>query len=78
MTTTKKLSPRGMLLKGGIYTYIAPRLAQDAKIDIDAILDNASGHLDSCRRYVNGKGECDCILADLAKLIGQKQIGAKP
>ena len=48
------------------------------RIDIDAVLDNASGHLDSCRRYVNGKGECDCILADLARLIGQKPIGAKP
>ena len=59
-------------------THWSKCLTHPARMGIEKVLDDSSGHLESCRRYVNGKGECDCILADLAKLIGMKPIGAKP
>ena len=78
MTTTKKLSPRGMLLKGGIYTYIAPRLAQDAKIDIDAILLGApttnritqrAAIVSALRTAASGKLAQDADLDDVAEVL---------
>jgi hypothetical protein len=38
MTTSNRLSPRGMLAKGALLTFLRPRLAQDAKIELNPLL----------------------------------------
>lgn len=72
------LSPNAAIAAGSIYTYLRPRLAQDAKIDMKGILAPMRGRsfksvkteiANACRSVTMGKLAQDADIDDVAELL---------
>lgn len=73
-----KLSPRGLVAKGALMTYLAPRLAQDAKVDLTAVLAGVTAKnftersptiVTALTAATKGKLAQDADLEDVAEML---------
>lgn len=71
-----QLSPRARVTKGALFTYLAPRLAQDARIDLDSIVAeithknfNRPALATALRRSTAGNLAADADLNDVAEFL---------
>lgn len=78
MPTTAKLSPTAVYAMGSIANYLAPRLAQDAKVDLKSILlgttaknlpDRATKIARDVKRAVKGRLAQDADVDDVEEVI---------
>lgn len=73
-----KLSPRGLVAKGALMTYLAPRLAQDAKVDLTKMLlgvtaknftERSPAIVTALTAATKGKLAQDADLEDVAEML---------
>jgi hypothetical protein len=75
---TMSLSRKGLLLKGSLMTYLQPKLAADAKLDLDSLLDGVTEEnfseekrdlIERIRAALRGKLSAGASVSDLHQLL---------